>query len=105
MSLSTSALDTISAARRQELLEGLGFSEFDSKGEARAFRGILLSEVKRVFEEHQNREHWKNPFMTICSMEDISALVAGIEFYHGAQAEFVNCGYSTVTIKSEGYKG
>lgn len=89
---------------RFALLEKLGFSTFDARGEAQAFRGILLTEIKRVFDANQDKVYWKNPFVAHVPMIEASALMAGIELYHAGEGKLVSIGLRGVTIESAGYQ-
>jgi hypothetical protein len=96
----------LSNQQKQRMLEKIGFSHFDASGEAQAFRGITLTEIKRVFDQHQDKANWKNRFVAFVPFIEVSVLVAGIELYHGATARIIgdNCDVTGLVIESPGYQ-
>jgi hypothetical protein len=93
-----------SAALQDDIMSKLGFSMLDANGQPQAFRGILLTEIKRIFDKYENKDHWKNAFNASVPASEVSALLAGIEYYQGAQGQVLGSKGMMVTVWSPGYQ-
>jgi len=43
-----------------------------------------LANMRSVFEQHEDKADWKNPFVATVSPEDMNLLVAAVIWFHGA---------------------